>query len=225
MARAGQQREAAGRVMRLFRVASSGLLRDILLMPRERIMALDHGPWLGPVRLWKIFEEEAGRSAQAHAANPGATLAGATTICSLQPTFALPNEIHACRPLETTSRSTAREPDDTAAHHMAFRSYIFWRSLVENRDNQATEPCSVNHGDMVHLPKARLRRQAFTGKTLTAVGDPETRAHGSCLKSVTRVSVDGKSGCLRVSRFAERTHDPGSCTRGGYRISPRLGTK
>jgi hypothetical protein len=33
---------------------------------------------LGPVRLWKISEKEAGRSAQAHAANPGATLAGAT---------------------------------------------------------------------------------------------------------------------------------------------------
>jgi hypothetical protein len=137
----------------------------------------------------------------------------------------LPNEKHPCRPLETTSRSTAREPDDTAAHHMAFRSYIFWRSLVENRDNQATELCSVNHGDMAHLPKGRLRRQAFTGKTLTAVGDPETRGHGSCLKSVTGVSVDGKSGCLRVSRFVERTHDPGSCTRGGYRIGPRLGTK
>ena len=150
-------------------------------------------PWLGPVRLWKISEEEAGRSAQAHAANPGATLAGATTICSLQPTSALSNKHYAYRPRETTSRTTARDPDDTAAHHMAFRSYIFWRSLVENRDNQATEPCSVNHGDMAHLPKGRLRRRASTGKTLTVVGDPETRAHGCCLKSVTRVSVDGKS--------------------------------
>jgi hypothetical protein len=35
-------------------------------------------PCLGSVRLWAISEKEAGRSAQAHAANPGATLAAVT---------------------------------------------------------------------------------------------------------------------------------------------------
>jgi len=34
--------------MRLFRVAFSGLLRHVLLMPRERMMALDHGHGLAP---------------------------------------------------------------------------------------------------------------------------------------------------------------------------------
>jgi hypothetical protein len=65
----------------------SSLLRARTRYPLDAARA-DNGvsPWLGPVRLWKISEGEAGRSAQAHAANPGATLAGTTILCSLHPT-------------------------------------------------------------------------------------------------------------------------------------------
>jgi hypothetical protein len=62
--------------MRLFSVTVSGArMRRSLDAARA-----DNGvvPCLGSVRLWAISEKEAGRSAQAHAANPGATLAAVT---------------------------------------------------------------------------------------------------------------------------------------------------
>lgn len=89
MASAEEQRTPTGRPMPLF---SNGL-RPSYARSVFDAARVDGGfvPCLGLVRLWRIFEKEAGRSAQAYAANPGATLA--VTSCTVS---GLPLPNHNC---------------------------------------------------------------------------------------------------------------------------------
>ena len=68
-----------------FKQPSPTPVREVSAAPPGR----DGGvvPCLGLVPLWRIFEKDAGRSAQAYAANPGATLAVTTAHYCNRPPF------------------------------------------------------------------------------------------------------------------------------------------